>query len=211
MCQKFEESFPQAAAAADAGAGRDPTAAPRPVTTGPDDTAPLPAERLNLELKVRDPDPAATERACAALGAAPGGLLRQRDTYFAAAHGKLKLREHLGTGRAELIAYFRPETAGVRASRYTRLDVPPAVRDALAATLGVSGVIAKARRLFLYEHVRIHLDEVAGLGSFVELEAVQPAAADPGDDPALERVIDGLGLRGREPIAAGYLELVSRP
>lgn len=168
-------------------------------------------ERLNLELKVRDPAPEATARACAALGAADHGVLRQRDTYFAAASGRLKLREHLDDGRAELIAYDRPETAAVRASRYRRLDVPPALHGVLATALGVVGVVEKTRRLFLYEHVRIHLDEVAGLGAFVELEAVQPGGAAAADgDPALERAIDALGLRGREAVAGGYLELVSR-
>src|SRR5690349_564218 len=101
MCHKFEECFPQAAAAATADAAA--SAAAVAMRGGPRADEPLAARRLNLELKVRDPDPAASAQACAALGASPCGLLRQRDTYYAAAHGKLKLREDLATGRAELI------------------------------------------------------------------------------------------------------------
>ena len=43
--------------------------------------------------------------------------------------------------------------------------------EALDAALGTTVVVAKRRRLFIWEDVRIHLDEVEGLGTFVELEA----------------------------------------
>jgi adenylate cyclase class IV len=168
---------------------------------------------INLELKARDADPAATEAACAALGARDAGTLVQRDTYFEVAHGKLKLREHLsGEAGAELIAYDRPDGDGVRVSTYERVavDDPAALRSALSTALGVLGVVEKTRRLYLYRHVRIHLDEIAYLGSFVELEAVQPphARRPPGRDEALGEAIAALGLRGAEPVTAGYLELV---
>jgi len=38
--------------------------------------------------------------------------------------------------------------------------------------LGVRGVVKKKRRLFLVGQTRVHLDEVDGLGHFVELEVV---------------------------------------
>lgn len=53
-----------------------------------------------------------------------------------------------------------------------------ALLTALTAALGVRGVVVKRRRLFLWQTVRIHLDEVDGLGSFIELEAVAPSASD---------------------------------
>jgi adenylate cyclase class 2 len=45
----------------------------------------------NVELKAHDPDPAGTLARSLAAGAEDRGLLRQRDTYFAVAHGRLKL------------------------------------------------------------------------------------------------------------------------
>ena len=39
-------------------------------------------------------------------------------------------------------------------------------------------MVDKRRRLLLYENVRIHIDDVAGLGSFVELEGVAGADSD---------------------------------
>jgi predicted adenylyl cyclase CyaB len=162
----------------------------------------------NLELKARDADPAATALACERLGAVDRGILRQRDTYFAVAAGRLKLREEPTSGSAELIYYERPALAGVRESRYWRLEVddPGRLRAMLELALGVIGVVEKERRLFLFQHVRIHLDEVAGLGSFVELEAVESGR--PGDDPVLDEVMRALRLDQAELVAGGYLELL---
>ena len=140
----------------------------------------LPRTRVNLEAKALDPDPEATRRACVELGASEAGLLRQRDTYFETRSGRLKLREDLGAATAELIAYERPTVDGIRVSRYRRVAVaaPAETLELLAAALGVSGVVEKERRLFLYRNVRIHLDEVEHLGTFVELEAVLASRVD---------------------------------
>ena len=160
----------------------------------------------NLEVKARDRDPGATLEACRRLGADDHGTLRQRDTYFPVTTGRLKLREDLDTGSAELIAYERPDGDGVRESRYERVPVDPALGALLSRALGVAGAVEKSRRLFLYEHVRIHVDDVAGLGSFVELEAVLPDAT----EQSLARVMDALGFDRREPVPGSYLDLVSR-
>jgi len=138
----------------------------------------------NVELKAHDPDPAGTLARARAAGAEDRGLLRQRDTYFAVAHGRLKLREE-EPGGATLIAYDRPDAAAERVSSYRLVPVsdPEPLRDSLAASVGVRGVVVKRRHLLLWETVRIHLDEVRGLGSFVELEAV----AAPGSDLRRER------------------------
>ncbi len=171
-------------------------------------------ERENIELKAADDDPAASEHACRALGAAPGGLLVQRDTYFDVAHGLLKLREDVERGTGELIFYRRTQEPGLRSSSYWRApaDDPAALGSLLAAAHGVAGVVAKRRRLYLHRNVRIHLDDVEGLGSFVELESVLavPGAESPAEAEALAEVVAALGLAGRETIAGGYLELMLR-
>jgi homotetrameric cytidine deaminase len=135
--------------------------------------------RRNVELKAVDRDPSATLNVTAASGATDEGTLVQRDTYFAVAHGRLKLRETEGAP-AQLIAYERPDDPAVRLSRYHLIDVadPAATLAGLGSTCGVRVVVSKRRRLFLSDGVRIHLDDVAGLGRFIELEAV----AQPGDD-----------------------------
>jgi homotetrameric cytidine deaminase len=167
--------------------------------------------RRNVELKARDADPAATLERALALGATDEGVLTQRDTYFERGRGRLKLREQDG-GReagARLIAYTRPDGEAARTSAYRLAEVaePAALREALDAALGTLVVVEKRRRLLLYENVRIHLDEVRDLGSFVELEGV----ADPDSDLRREhelvaRVREELALG--DPVAASYSDLL---
>jgi homotetrameric cytidine deaminase len=144
----------------------------------------LAARTRNIEIKARDRNPARTLELALQLGAAHEGDLQQRDTYFDRARGRLKLREQ-EPGEDELIEYRRADEAGARASSYRRVWVSsaPDLREALDAALGTLVVVTKRRRLLLSDNVRIHLDEVEGLGSFIELEAV----AGPGSDLAAEQ------------------------
>src|SRR3954471_5026477 len=140
----------------------------------------MPPPRRNVELKARDPHPERSLERARALGAEDRGERRQRDTYFAAARGRLTLREQ-EPGEAELIAYERADAARARESRYRIAPVSEdadAVREALDAALSTTVVVAKRRHLLLYDGVRIHLDRVEGLGDFVELEGVAGEGSD---------------------------------
>jgi homotetrameric cytidine deaminase len=139
----------------------------------------MPAPRRNVELKALDPDPERSLAVCRELGAEDHGVLRQRDTYFRTREGRLKLRVEQ-PGAATLIQYDRPDGAAARESRYRLVPVsdPDALRAALDAALGTLVVVDKERRVLLWEGVRIHLDRVEGLGSFVELEGVAPPESD---------------------------------
>jgi adenylate cyclase, class 2 len=171
-------------------------------------------ENQNIELKAVDADPAATERACRELGASDAGTLAQRDTYFVVSRGLLKLRENTEAGTGELIFYLRAREAGLRSSSYWRAPAsdPAAWRGLLTAAHGVVGVVTKRRRLYLFRNVRIHLDDVEGLGPFIELESVLAEAGRESADEAraLAEVVEALGLVGRETIADGYLALLGR-
>jgi len=136
--------------------------------------------RRNLELKLRVQDLATLREACLRL-AEPVGVFGQSDTYFHAPHGRLKLRETTradgvrdATPTATLIAYRRPDSGDVRASDYHLVPVadPALLKSALSQALGVRGEVRKRREVLMHHNVRIHLDEVEGLGTFVELEAV---------------------------------------
>jgi homotetrameric cytidine deaminase len=135
----------------------------------------------NVELKATDPDPARTLERALAAGASDQGVIVQRDTYFRVPEGRLKLREE-EPGEAQVISYARPDDASVRVSDYRVVPAPEGLLAALTESLGVDVVVEKRRRLLLWETVRIHLDEVTDLGSFVELEAV----ADPDSDLSRE-------------------------
>ena len=122
----------------------------------------------NIELKARDSDPARSLQVSLALGATDEGWLQQLDTYFNVRLGRLKLREQ--DGSAELIQYVRTDEAIERASNYRliSIDDPDVFKEALAAALGILVAVEKSRHLLLWRNVRIHLDQVPGLGSFIE-------------------------------------------
>jgi adenylate cyclase, class 2 len=127
----------------------------------------------NIELKARLHDLHAARRTAALLATQPVFVERQVDTYFQCPNGRLKLREIEGEG-ARLVAYLRPDDVAAKGSDYVLVPIPdPAeLKRALAATLGIRAVVDKRREVFLVDNVRIHLDEVAGLGTFLEFEAV---------------------------------------
>jgi adenylate cyclase class 2 len=159
----------------------------------------------NIELKARDPDPVSSLQISLALGAKDEGWLQQLDTYFRVAYGRLKLREQ--DGNAELIQYERADEAVERASNYRIIPIqePDTLKDGLAAALGVLVAVEKSRHLLLWRNVRIHLDEVPGLGNFIELEAV----AEPDSDLTREyqniaELRQALGITDERILAVGY-------
>jgi homotetrameric cytidine deaminase len=166
---------------------------------------------VNVEIKARDSDPQATAARCRALGAVDHGVLEQRDTYFAGRHGRLKLREERGSG-AELIAYRRPDATEPAQSSFVRASAtdPATLREALEGALGATVVVVKRRRLFVWENVRIHLDEVEGLGTFLELEAlVGPGLNDPAQAQAkVARLRSELAIADDALVDVGYSDLL---
>jgi len=168
----------------------------------------------NVELKARDPDPARSLERALALGAEDRGEVRQRDTYFARARGRVKLREQETRGspfRDELIEYSRGDSVDARTSTYQRVPVADAapLREALEAAYGALVTVTKRRRLLLWEGVRIHLDEVDGLGSYLELEAVADPDSDlSGEREKVERLRAELGIEHANLVGASYSDLL---
>ena len=162
----------------------------------------------NLEYKARIDDPKPYQATARALGADLWGDLRQTDTYFPAANGRLKLRETAGF-QGELIFYQRDEWGANRPSDYevSRTAEPALLRDLLAAALGVIAVVKKRRTLLVLDATRIHLDNVEGLGNFLELE-VPVHEDDAAASERLDRILVELGLDWQRCIRASYLDLI---
>ena len=164
----------------------------------------------NVEIKARASDPAVIQRRVEALGALAVGELTQTDTFFNATDRRLKLRE-FGDGTAELISYVRDDQCGPKLSNYLVMIVsdPDRLRSVLAHTLGVRGVVRKRRTLLLLGQTRIHLDEVEGLGTFIELEVV---LRDDQPDSEGERVardlLEKLAIPPSDLVARAYIDLV---
>lgn len=168
------------------------------------------AQRRNRELKAWEPDLALFAEKCAAIGAEPHGTIAQRDTYFKAARGKLKLREYVDS-RAELIQYERAD-GGERVSNYRVVSCsqPSLLRAALIDALGELVTVKKQRQLFLWRGVRIHLDSVASLGTFIEIEA---PIHESGSETAANLVAElrqALGITDDRLVTSGYADQLIR-
>jgi adenylate cyclase class IV len=122
--------------------------------------------------------------------------------------GRLKLRTIDGA-TSELIAYDREDKPDARASEYGRYAThdPTSLADVLERALPRTDIVEKTRHLLLLRNTRIHLDEVVGLGRFVELETVIREQSDADAAAEHEEVITTLELGGAERIAAGYVDL----
>jgi len=101
------------------------------------------------------------------------GQLHQIDTYYETKRGRLKLRE-INDEKAQLIPYFKEYSYGPMKSLYSLLDVHDKenLKNILSNILGEICVIDKMRTVFLVNNIRVHLDYVKGLGTFIEFEAV---------------------------------------
>lgn len=99
------------------------------------------------------------------------GLDHQKDTYFTVPSGRLKLRQ--GNIENSLIFYNRPDQEGPKQSDFSLSKIADgtATEQVLSKALGVKVVVDKYRKIFYIDNVKFHIDEVPGLGSFVEIEA----------------------------------------
>jgi len=95
----------------------------------------------------------------------------QTDTYFNVANGRLKLRE--GNIENNLIYYERNNQAGPKSSDFILTQIPEAgkLKESLSKANGIKTVVKKKREIYYIGNVKFHIDEVEGLGSFVEIEA----------------------------------------
>jgi predicted adenylyl cyclase CyaB len=133
----------------------------------------------NIELKARITNWDAACRVARSLATADLGELHQVDAYFRVPNGRLKLRQ-FSTPPAELIAYSRLDQPDAKASDYRIVKIADAegILAMLSTALGVWARVEKRRRVYLHDNVRIHLDDVVGLGRFLEFEAVIDATHD---------------------------------
>ena len=78
----------------------------------------------------------------------------------------------------------------------------------MRAKVGVRSIVDKRREILLFENVRIHLDEVQGLGSFLELEAVL-SADDPESDAhgKIEYLLGQLEIARSQLVATSYADM----
>jgi len=127
----------------------------------------------NIEIKAHVADVSAVTARAAAIADEGPVEIRQDDTFFACERGRLKLRA-FSAEEGELIFYRRTDQEGPKESFYIRTPTaaPDSLREVLTLAYGEAGRVRKRRTLFMVGRTRVHLDEVEGLGNFLELEVV---------------------------------------
>lgn len=166
----------------------------------------------NLEAKFSLHDHARARTSAEAIGYSERAILHQRDTFFHVAGGKLKLREGADEARGALIYYGRESSGELQLSRYEIVLVPDpvAMRTMLAAALGILAEVRKERTLLMRANVRLHLDRVADLGDFGEIEAVIAEGDDPENSrAAVDELLAALGVGRGDLIGVSYFEMIA--
>jgi len=172
-----------------------------------------------VEMKVRA-DLAAVAAALEDADATHLGTVEQTDTYYDAPHRDfaardeaLRLREEREEGAVDVAMTYKGPL--VESASKTRRELETGIDDGavMAAMLDALGfspaeTVEKRRRRYELEGFVVTLDEVTGLGDFVEIDAeATEDAIEPTRERAVE-ILEALGLDPAEQIRASYLELL---
>jgi adenylate cyclase, class 2 len=126
----------------------------------------------NIEFKAKASNIAALEQKLQTLHPVFIGEDHQKDTYYDVTKGRLKLRE--GNIENALIWYERSNFAGAKQSDIILYKHAPddALKSILEKLHGVKVIVDKKRKIYFVDNVKFHFDRVEGLGTFVEVEAI---------------------------------------
>lgn len=172
----------------------------------------------NLEWKAELRDPNLARILCKHIGATPTATIEQIDTYYNVASGRLKRRESTtidGSGKSrepdQYIAYDRPDSITPKHSDYAILTRAEFEERYGSAPVPEWIVVSKRRELFMFESVRIHIDDVRELGWYFEFEIVLDEGMD--DDRAnryAREIRATFAPALGEPIRVSYCDLLAQ-
>lgn len=165
----------------------------------------------NIEIKTILVDRAAAEATAIRLSDSPPEIIHQEDFFFACNGARLKLRV-FSADRGELIRYERSNVPEARRSEYSiaHTSDPKILLDILSATFGLTGVVKKTRTLYLIGQTRVHLDQVEGLGDFMELEVVlRPEQSDEEGKTIADELLAEFRIDGKHLIGEAYIDLLT--
>lgn len=147
--------------------------------------------------------------------------VHQIDTYFCMLEGenastpetckpRLKLRETDEADEGWLIYYERPNQNESRYSQYhlSKTDDPSTLKTLLTAALGIETIVKKHREIWMFKNTRIHLDRVADLGQYIELETVFQGQTETEAITEHQHVKNILHLDTVDPVAVSYSDLI---
>ena len=166
----------------------------------------------NIEIKARVRDFESLQQSAALISDTSCQIIPQEDTFFICSQGRLKLRE-LDAHRGQLVYYRRQDITGPKHSEYEifETDNPTGLKMILAQAFGLRGVVTKIRYLYLVGQTRIHLDDVKGLGKFMELEVVlQPGQSDAEGYAIAVNLMKELDILDTDLIDSAYIDMIEK-
>lgn len=165
---------------------------------------------FNIEIKARVRNFDEIRRRAENLSDKPVEVIPQEDTFFNTPQGRLKLRL-LSGDRGQLIYYTRPDQEGPKRSDYhiSHTSDPANLKRVLELAYGIRGVVQKTRYLYLVGQTRVHLDDVEGLGQFMELEVVMREGQSDAEGQAIaEDLMVSLGVEKTDLLEGAYMDLL---
>jgi predicted adenylyl cyclase CyaB len=166
----------------------------------------------NIEIKARVRDFSQIKLRAEKLSDTPVEVIPQEDIFFNVPQGRLKLRI-LAPDRAQLIYYTRPDQDGPKRSDYhiAHTSDPENLKRVLELAYGIRGVVKKTRCLYLVGQTRVHLDDVDGLGQFMELEVVmREGQSDAEGEEIAEGLMTSLGVERSDLLEGAYMDLFEK-
>ena len=165
---------------------------------------------LNIEIKAKCADPSFVRKYLLDHRADFKGLDEQADTYFNVSKGRLKLRE--GNIENNLIYYERTDQAGPKSSHFQLVKIEDAkgLKQVLEKSCGIKMIVKKKREIYYIGNVKFHIDEVAELGSFVEIEAGN-ILADKTKEELLEQCnfyLEEFGIKDSDLVSNSYSDML---
>ena len=165
----------------------------------------------NVEIKARVTNPAKARAVASGLSATGPEHIHQHDIFFKSLRGRLKLRM-FPDGTGELIQYHRPDTTSAKLSDYRIVRTPDAgtLLDILKETAAVVGEVRKHRLLYLVGQTRVHIDQVEGLGDFLEFEVVlRPDQVEEEGTRIANQLLEAFEIDGTQLVGAAYVDLIA--
>lgn len=167
----------------------------------------------NVEVKARVDDVEELKLIAQHLSGTEPTVIPQEDIFFNAPNGRLKLRRLQHGVPSQLIFYDRKDDTGPKVSDYHIAQVtdPEGIQITLGKAMGIKGDVKKTRFLYMVGQTRVHVDEVEGLGNFMELEVVLKDGQSVEEGQAIaENLIKQLGVKKENLITGAYMDMLAK-
>ncbi|XP_013139275.1 PREDICTED: uncharacterized protein LOC106103906 [Papilio polytes] len=171
----------------------------------------------NIEIKAKVHNVEEICKKAAELSGSSCIIIKQDDVFYKVNDGRLKMRKFPNSA-AVLVRYSRDDEEGPKLSNYDLLEFSPVeskkaeqLDNILQKCLGIRGRVIKERKLYLVGQTRIHIDNVKGLGNFMELEVVLKPDQSVEEGEAIAKDLQNkLGVKNEDLIKGAYMDLLEK-